>query len=56
MQGKINPWDLEDENEESDHIKAILRNLKARLNHYLRENLELKAKQAVVDNSGQMTN
>ena len=35
-EGKVTAWDMEDDSEESDHVKAILRNLKARLSHYLR--------------------
>ena len=36
-------------------MKAILDNFKIRLNHYLRENLELKAKTAILEKSEQIS-
>ncbi len=46
---------MEDEHEESDHVRAILRNLKARLSHYLRENLELKTKKAILEKAEEIS-
>lgn len=48
-------WDLEDNSEESDHIKAIIRNLKSRLSHYLRENLELKTSKAILEKAQEIS-
>lgn len=36
-------------------MRAILRNLKARLSHYLRENLELKTKKAILEKAEEIS-
>ena len=44
MEGKLNEWDFEDDKDDSEHVKSIMRNLKSRLSYYLRQNMELKIK------------
>ncbi len=58
MEGKVNEEELSEiwDYNSNEHNKKIFRNMKNRLGHYLRENLELKMRKEILERSEEITN